>query len=484
MDKLAVDRFIRKFGIAVAQGNAAVFGGAGLSRESGFVNWKELMRDFAADIRLDIDKETDLISVAQYYKNEMGGNRNGLNQEILNQFTKNTNHNSTLNVLSELPISTYWTTNYDHLIEDTLEQKANYKVDCKRNEENLTINRQDSDVLVYKIHGDIDEPNKAIITKDDYELFEKTHKLFTTALQADLISKTFVFIGYSFNDPNLWQILSRIRILIGENQREHFCFIKELNEQDYTKYTGKQKAKNHEEYLYDKIHQELMIKDLKRYGIQTVLIDSYSDIPLILSKIKKNYITSRIFIAGSCRNYGTWEKEKAYIFLSQLGYQLVKNGYHISSGFVEGVGPQVINGALNAINDYNLNIEKTIVIKPLPLIDGSDKYMNESSKKMFQNNMIENAGIIIFLFGNNYYDGELKISQGVLHDFQRAQEHHKYIIPVGTTGYCAEYILSEIEKNIDEYIYLKPYLHKLKSEKNPQKLVELIISIIKYIKSL
>lgn len=68
-------------------------------------------------------------------------------------------------------------TNYDHLIEDTLEQKANYKVECKRNEESLTINRQDSDVLVYKIHGDIDEPNKAIITKDDYELFEKTHKL-------------------------------------------------------------------------------------------------------------------------------------------------------------------------------------------------------------------------------------------------------------------------------------------------------------------
>lgn len=142
MDKLAIDRFIRKFGIAIGQGNAAVFGGAGLSRESGFVNWKELLRDFATDIRLDIDKETDLISVAQYYKNEMGGNRNGLNQEILNQFTKNINYNSTLNVLSQLPISTYWTTNYDHLIEDTLEQKAKYKVDCKRNEESLTINRQ------------------------------------------------------------------------------------------------------------------------------------------------------------------------------------------------------------------------------------------------------------------------------------------------------------------------------------------------------
>ena len=482
MDKSAIQSFIRKFGKAVAQGNAAVFGGAGLSQESGFVNWKELLRDFATDIRLDIDKETDLISVAQYYKNEKGGNRNELNEEILNQFTKNAKSNSTLNVLSELPISTYWTTNYDHLIEETLKTKANLKVDCKRNEQSLAINRQDCDVIVYKIHGDIDEPDKAIITKDDYEMFEKTHKLFTTALQADLISKTFVFIGYSFNDPNLWQILSRIRILIGENQREHFCFIKEVNKKDYHRYKGKQK--NNEEYLYDKIHQELMIKDLKRYGIQTVLIDSYGDIPSILSKIKKNYITNHIFIAGSCRNYGAWEKQNAYNFLVQLGYQLIKNGYHISSGFVEGVGPQVINGALNAINEDNLNIEKAITIKPLPLIDGSDKHMSKSSKEMFQNNMIEKAGIIIFLFGNNYYDGELRISQGVLHDFQRAKEQGKYLIPVGSTGYCAEHILLEIERNIENYPYLKPHLNDLKSEKNPQKLVDLIMTIIKDIKSI
>lgn len=195
MDQVAIDRFIRVYGVAINQGNAAVFGGAGLSRTSGYVNWKELLRDFASDIRLDIDKETDLISVAQYYKNEMGGNRSGLNQEILNQFTKNVKENNTLSVLSELPISTYWTTNYDHLIEDTLEKKAQGKVDCKRNQDSLTVNKPNSDIIVYKIHGDIDEPNKAIITKDDYEMFEKTHKLFTTALQADLISKT--SLGYN-----------------------------------------------------------------------------------------------------------------------------------------------------------------------------------------------------------------------------------------------------------------------------------------------
>lgn len=475
---MSIERFIRIYSKAINQGNAAVFGGAGLSRESGYLNWKELLRNFAADIRLDIDKETDLVAVAQYYKNEMGGNRNALNQEILNQFTKNTKENKTLNILSELPISTYWTTNYDHLIEDTLEKRSGKKVDCKRNQESLAINKDDRDVIVYKIHGDIDEPNRAVITRDDYELFEKTHKLFTTALQADLISKTFVFIGYSFNDPNLWQILSRIRILIGENQREHFCFIKELDEKEYKKYKGKEKYKNHDDYLYDKIHQDLMIKDLKRYGIQTILIDSYLDIPVIFNRIQKNYITNRIFVAGSCRDYGAWKKDDAYHFLFNLGYRLVEKGYHISSGFVEGVGPQIINGALNAINDYRLKIENTIAIKPLPLIEGSDKYMNTSSKKMFQNNMIEKSGIVLFLFGNNFYDSELEISRGVLHDFERALEQHKYIIPVASTGFCAEHILNIMEKDIDSYKYLKPYLNKLRNERNPEKLVDVIIEII------
>lgn len=138
-----------------------------------------------------------------------------------------------------------------------------------------------------------------------------------------MISKTFVFIGYSFNDPNLWQILSRIRILIGENQREHFCFIKELKEDDYVTNKGKRKRRNTEDFLYDKIHQELMIKDLRRYGIQTVLVDSYSDIPLILSKIKKTI--SRVeFCCRKLPELWYMEKEVAYQFLSQLGYQLIK----------------------------------------------------------------------------------------------------------------------------------------------------------------
>ena len=69
-----INDFISEYAKAISSSTAAVFAGAGLSCDSGFVNWKDLLRDIAQSIGLDIDKETDLISVAQYYKNEDGGN--------------------------------------------------------------------------------------------------------------------------------------------------------------------------------------------------------------------------------------------------------------------------------------------------------------------------------------------------------------------------------------------------------------------------
>ena len=53
-------------------------------------------------------------------------------------------------------------------------------------------------------------------------------QLFTTALQGDLVSKTFLFIGFSFEDPNLKYILSRIRNLLDANRRTHYCLLEKI----------------------------------------------------------------------------------------------------------------------------------------------------------------------------------------------------------------------------------------------------------------
>jgi SIR2-like domain len=79
--------------------------------------------------------------------------------------------------------------------------------------ENLSYSVPGSDATVYKMHGDCSLPHDAVLTKDDYEGYDQKRELFSTALRGDLVSKTFLFIGFSFDDPNLSQILSKIRIL-------------------------------------------------------------------------------------------------------------------------------------------------------------------------------------------------------------------------------------------------------------------------------
>ena len=57
----------------------------------------------------------------QYYYNSKSRKRQSINQVLVDNFS-NTILNKTVNALAKLPISTYWTTNYDKLIERALEE--------------------------------------------------------------------------------------------------------------------------------------------------------------------------------------------------------------------------------------------------------------------------------------------------------------------------------------------------------------------------
>lgn len=101
---------------ALRNGRLSIFAGAGLSASSGYVNWKQLIKPMSDYLGLNIN--TDLTMIAQYYENEC--TREGLNRAILNEFSKVPTKNDNMEILASLPIDTYWTTNYDSIIEDTL----------------------------------------------------------------------------------------------------------------------------------------------------------------------------------------------------------------------------------------------------------------------------------------------------------------------------------------------------------------------------
>lgn len=63
---------------------------------------------------------------------------------------------------------------------------------------------------VYKIHGCISQPDKIIITENDYEEFNRKYELIRAQLLSLFIHNPIIFIGYNIGDKNIKDILKTI----------------------------------------------------------------------------------------------------------------------------------------------------------------------------------------------------------------------------------------------------------------------------------
>lgn len=480
MSAISISTFEKAILKELENNNVSIFAGAGLSRGSGFVDWKGLLRDIASELSLNIDKEHDLVTVAQYHCNNHG--RQTINEAIVQEFQRTSERNKNMDILSRLPIDTYWTTNYDSVIEDTL-SSANKIVDVKIDQSQMKNYKPNRDVVVYKMHGDKEFPDDAVITRDDYERYDIDRALFTTQLKGELISKTFIFIGFSFEDPNLEQILSKIRIdLLGKSPKNHYCFFRRVNESD-KRYKKPDGSINEEDYNYDKVKQDLKKKDLNRYGIKSILIDDYSDITSILENIEKKFTINKVFISGSAHEYGEYTEANAKSLLHNLSNTLVRDNHHIISGFGLGVGSYVINGALEAIFIIkNKRTSDYLTLRPFPQFESGSKNLKELWTN-YREDMISEAGIAVFLFGNKMHDtGVVVEADGMKEEFDIAKKMGKFIIPIGSTGYITKWIFDEVKKDLTTYWYLKDSFDVLENERDENKIIGEISSIIERIR--
>ena len=339
MDESERKRLIGDLTKELHEENLAVFVGAGLSVPAGFVNWNDLLRPIADELNLDIDREVDLVALAQYYTNRQQGNRGKLNQLLIDEFCRDAEMTENHEVLARLPISTYWTTNYDKLIEKALAQEGKV-ADVKYEKKQLVYTKRKRDAIVYKMHGDADHPAEAVLIKDDYEKYHIDREPFLGALKGDLISKSFLFLGFSFTDPNLDYILSRVRVSFDRDQRQHSCILRTVKQE-----VGEAQA----DYEYRKRKQELFVQDLLRFGIKSYMVDEFSEITDILKNVEKQYRRNTVFIAGAAHDYSPHDKDSAIKFIHDLSQDVVKAGLKVVSGFGLGVGSAVITGALEHI---------------------------------------------------------------------------------------------------------------------------------------
>lgn len=436
-----IDSFIRKFAKEVKENNAAIFAGAGLSVAAGFVDWKTLLKPITEELGLDVAKEDNLVSVAQYHCNERAQNRHELNQLLLDAFSKTSELTENHRILARLPISTYWTTNYDKLIERSLD--AIHKVpDVKYTNEHLATTRPKRDAIVYKMHGDVDHPDKAVLTKDDYEKYHVKHAPFITALSGDLVSKTFLFLGFSFTDPNIDYILSRIRTTYTQHQRRHYCIMRDVSRTN---------CDNDADYEYKTLKQQLFVGDLERFNITTLLIDSYDRITEILRRIENIYKMKTVFISGSAQEYGDSWNGRAEAFIHELSKKLIDKEYKIVSGFGLGVGSAVINGALEEIYFYGKKAtDEQLILRPFPQSQ-TGKTERAVLLDAYRHDMISLGGVAIFVFGNKLDGSGVIPANGVRREFEIALEYGLKVVPIGATGYVAKELWAEVDAGLDRF---------------------------------
>ena len=161
MENYDIEYFIDHYADALLDGSAALFAGAGFSKAAGFVDWKALLKNLAKTVGLDAEKESDLVALAQYNCNKYK-NRSNLNDAIFKEFSRDLSPTENHRIIARLPIHTIWTTNYDHLIEDVMKENSRV-VDVKSRNEQLSLSLPGRECILYKMHGDKDNPEEAVL---------------------------------------------------------------------------------------------------------------------------------------------------------------------------------------------------------------------------------------------------------------------------------------------------------------------------------
>jgi Sir2- and TIR-associating SLOG family/SIR2-like domain len=419
--------FLKEFMPKIESGEAAFFIGAGFSQSVGLANWKDLLREVASEINLDVERETDLVALAQYYANHRG-NRSKINQLLIEQYNRDAKPHVNHRLLSQLPVHRVWTTNYDHLLEDAYHD-IHKRVDVKITEPNLSQSKPGRDVTIFKMHGDIGQPQNAVLTRRDYDLFHRTRSLFSEALKGDFIHQTFLFLGFSFTDPNIDYVLSRIHVLLDKDVRDHYCIMRRPEKPK--KFSGKARAN----YEYEDRKLEHRIIDLQQYGIQVILIDEYSEITEILTEMNRRIQLKNIFVSGSAYSSEPLGQPHFDELCAEIGCQIIRRGYNLTSGFGNGVGAQVLAGAIEEIYRGDDSISKRISLFPFPQNVLEEKRLETHTR--YRKNMLSTVRFCIFLSGNKFSDGKVIEGPGVQEEFNLCVENKHVPIPIGATGHAA-----------------------------------------------
>ena len=243
-----LEQDIRFLAEELEKGKLVVFVGAGVSKNSGLPDWKELIKDYAEYRGIKEFTSKQFLTIPEEVFERYGSLKyyEIAEKRFLGKYVPNSIHR----ILKKMKLTYIITTNYDTLIEEEIK--------------NLQIVSKDEDLpytnsnrMLIKMHGDFENKN-IVLKKSDYDNYEKNFQLISTLVKGLFTTNTVLFIGYSYSDTNVQQIMNWIKEILKEKTRKAFL-VEFTNEDNKEEENGEQINKislkllndNNDEVLYE-----------------------------------------------------------------------------------------------------------------------------------------------------------------------------------------------------------------------------------------
>lgn len=192
------------------RGELVLFIGSGVSSAAGLPGWGELLDVLAKEARLSKSKDLaglNLLDQARMIRRSLGDKR--FEDVMRALFADRREQSMSHQLLASLPVTEAATTNYDTLFEDAW-RVGGREVAVLPRTGALTEPR-----WLVKLHGSIETPSSIVLSRDDYLRMDREGSALAGIVQALLITRRMLFVGYSLDDDRFHQIAHDASSAIG-----------------------------------------------------------------------------------------------------------------------------------------------------------------------------------------------------------------------------------------------------------------------------
>ena len=408
-----LEQDVRFLAEELEKGKLVVFVGAGVSKNSGLPDWKELIKDYAEYRGIKEFTSKEYLTIPEEVFERYGSLKY---YEIAEKrFSGKYVPNSVHRILKKMNLTYIITTNYDTLIENEIK---NLQVVSK--DEDLPYTS--SNKMLIKMHGDFKNKN-IVLKKSDYDNYEKNFQLISTLIKGLFTTNTILFIGYSYNDTNVQQIMNWIKEILKEETRK--AFLVEFTEKDDKEEENGEQINRISLKLLTKNNDEILYAD-KKGRVDYDYEKTLTEFLLNIYNEKENVRQEKNFEIYKNLNYLTkhnWKKLSKYseIYIDKDWKRILNTRFEFKD--IEKYEEILFKSRIKKVVQNINRSEKEI------LIPFSEKRITPKRKE--QKNILEEKIEVEEKFLKIICDYDYENFQNLVEEYKENNNINKYVIVYG-----------------------------------------------------